>query len=321
MDACRAEECVCWCNMITLNAAGGPADLPEGNGDAAIYDFSTLMKGEGWYARRRAAARLRLLKKLDAKLTRILHPGEKVCFVTKGSMASKAERFFAGHAVAYHINLRALVFTTERVILVHIGIFSKPHALVSELSYGAIRKLSSTWSGFCEVKLANGKTHRFSGVPRADRKFLREFLSKMIPGNADEAASGLSAASDGLVHLCPHCYTALPGRPRACVRCGGGIKAASTAALLSFGLPGLGNWYLGHRWFAVFEMIGAAMLWVVFVIRPLQEELSHTDGHPLSASFWAFFIGMVAAIHLIDAVVTYNFGCKGHHPGKAPAKI
>jgi hypothetical protein len=30
---------------------------------------------------------------------------------------------------------------------------------------------------------------------------------------------------------------------------------------------------------------------------------------------------MVAAIHLIDAVVTYNFGRKGHHPGKAPAKI
>ncbi len=304
--------------MMTLNATGGPNEFPGGSADAGNcnYDLGTLMKGEGWFARRRAASRLKLLRKLDAKLTRILHPGEKVRFVTKGSMASMAEQFFAGHAVAYHINLRALVFTTERVILIHIGIFSKPHSLVSELAYGSIRKLRSTWSGFCEVTLANGKTHRFSGVPRADRKFLREFLAKMMPENVGGTPSGLGEASDGLMHLCPHCYTALPGRPRVCVSCGGGIKAAITAALLSFGLPGLGNWYLGHRWFAVFEMIGAAMLWVVFVIRPLQEELSHMDGEPLSASFWVFFIGMVAAIHVIDAGVTYNFGRKGHHPGK-----
>lgn len=307
--------------MITLNATGGPHPLPGGNGDAAIYDFGTLMNGEGWFARRRAAARLRLVKKLDAKLKRVLKPGERVCFVTKGSMASMAERFFAGHAVAYHVNLRALVFTTDRVILIHVGAFSSPRALVSELAYGSIRKLRSTWSGFCEVKLANGKTHRFSGVPRADRKFLREFLAKKVPANAAAAVCAHGEESDGLMHLCPHCYAALPGRPRVCVSCGGGIKAASTAALLSFGLPGLGNWYLGHRWFAVFEMIGAAMLWVVFVIRPLREELSHNDGQPLGAGFWAFFIGVVAVIHVIDAVVTYNFGRKGHHPGKTPPGI
>ena len=304
--------------MITLNAAGSPDGVPDGNVKPTVDDFDALLKGDGWFARRRAAARARLLKKLEAKLAPLLHPGEKVRFVTKGSMASRAERFFAGHAVAYHVNLRALVFTTQRVILIHVGILSRPRALVSELSYSAIRKLRSTWSGFCDVTLANGKTHRFSGVPRADRKFLREFLTRMMPGA--QTVSGLGASSDGLVHLCPHCYTALPGRPRVCVSCGGGIKAALTAALLSFGLPGLGNWYLGHRWFAVFEMIGAAMLWVVFVIRPLQEELSHNDGVPLSASFWAFFIGMVAVIHVIDSVVTYNFGRKGHHPGRAPAK-
>jgi hypothetical protein len=302
--------------MITLNAASSPDELLGGNVETAVYDFGTLLKAEGWFARRRAAARLRLLKKLDARLARVLRAGERVRFVTKGSMASMAEQFFAGHAVAYHINLRALVFTTERVILIHIGALSKPRALVSELPYASIRKLRSTWSGFCEVTLANGRTHRFSGVPRADRKFLREFLATVIP--VTTPAGELGEASDGLVHLCPHCYTALPGRPRVCVSCGGGIKAALTAALLSFGLPGLGNWYLGHRWFAVFEMIGAAMLWVVFVIRPLREELSHMDGEPLSVSFWAFFIGMVAVIHVVDAVVTYNFGRKGHHPGRAP---
>jgi hypothetical protein len=304
--------------MITSNAVGSPSPFPVGNGETAVYDIGVLSKDAGWLARRREAARQRLLKKLDAKLAKVLRPGERVRFVTKGSMASRAEQFFAGHAVAYHINLRALVFTTERVLLIHVGAFSRPRGLVSELSYGSIRKLRSTWSGFCEVKLANGRTHRFSGVPRADRKFLRDFLAKMMPEAAAMGGVDLSETSDGLVHLCPHCYTALAGRPRACARCGGGIKSARIAALLSFGLPGLGNWYLGHRWFAVFEMISAVMLWVVFVIRPLRVEISYRDGEPLGASFWAFLIGVVALIHVIDATVTYNFGRKGHHPGKTP---
>jgi hypothetical protein len=304
--------------MITLNAAGSPNPFPAGNEGTVFYDAGNQQSNAGWFERRRAAARLKLLKKIEPKLARVLHSGERVLFVTKGSRASRAERFFAGHAVAYHINLRALVFTTERVILIHIGALSKPRALVSELSYASIRKLRSTWNGFCEVKLANGKTHRFSGVPRADRKFLREFLVKTIPGRVPGDELGQGKLPDGLVHLCPHCQMALPGRPRVCASCGGGIKAASTAALLSFGLPGLGNWYLGHRWFAVFEMISAALLWVVFVIRPFREEISHTDGEPLGAGFWMFLIGVVAVIHVTDAVVTYNFGRKGHHPGRAP---
>lgn len=304
--------------MITLNASGSPTPFPAGNDITALYDSGSLPKASGWLERRRAAARLRLLKKLEPKLARVLRMGERVRFVTKGSRASMAERFFAGHAVAYHINLRALVFTTERVILIHIGALSRPRALVSELSYASIRKLRSTWNGFCEVTLANGKTHRFSGVPRADRKFLREFLAKMVPDRAGGGSLPPDAIATGLVHLCPHCHTAVPGRPRVCGKCGGGIKGATTAALLSFGLPGLGNWYLGHRWFAVFEMISAAILWEVFVIRPFQAEMAHTDGEPLGAGFWTFLIGTVALLHLVDAVVTYNFGSKGHHPGRRP---
>ena len=300
--------------MNMVKATGSEVALSGGAVAGASYAEGD--EGRGWLARRRADARRRLLERLDGKLAGLLRPGERVCFATKGSMASMAERFFAGHAAAYHVNLRALVFTTERVILIHIGQNGKPRGLVSELPYAAIRKLTSTWNGFCEVALANGRTHRFSGVPRADRKWMRELLETMMPREGGGVA--LDAASDGLVHLCPHCYTPLPGRPRACGSCGGGIKAASTAALLSFGLPGLGNWYLGHRWFAVFEMTGAAMLWVVFVIRPLRLELAHNDGAPLGAGFWAFFIGLVAVIHAIDAGVTYNFGRKGHHPGKAP---
>jgi hypothetical protein len=103
-----------------------------------------------------------------------------------------------------------------------------------------------------------------------------------------------------------------------CGRCGGGIKAASTAALLSLGLPGLGNWYLGHRWFGLFEMMGAVIFWVVFVLRPVEEELAHRDGLPLGPGFWIPALAIVGSAHLIDAAVTFNFARKGHHRGKAP---
>ncbi|MFA6961541.1 MAG: hypothetical protein WC205_12370 [Opitutaceae bacterium] len=302
--------------MITFNGARHYQELLGGDVEQSIYDYSALFRGSGWLAGRRAAARFRLIKKIDVKLSRVLRQGERVHFVAKGSLASMAERFFAGHAVAYHVNLRALVFTNERVIIMKISAGLKPRDLVSELPYTSILKLTSTWSGLCEVKLANGRTHRFAGIPRADRKFLRDFLGGVVTASAGTVVPG--GESDGLMHLCPHCFANVPGRPRSCERCGGGIKLATTAALLSLGLPGLGDWYLGHRWFAVFEMIGAAMLWVVFVIRPLDEELSHIDGMPLGAGFWVLALGIVGGAHLTDAGVTYSFGRKGHHAGKVP---
>lgn len=285
-------------------ATGGGGSASEAGGPG---------EGTGWRARRRTAARSRLLKKLGGKLAQVMRAGERVQFVTKGSMASGAERFFAGHAVAYHVNLRALVFTNERVILCHIGANGKPRALVSELAYASIRGLRSTWSGFCEVTLANGRTHRFSGVPRADRAYLREFLGRMMPV-ATVPPAALDAWSDGLVHLCPHCFTAVPGWPRACTHCGGGLKAATTAALLSFGWPGLGNWYLGHRWFAVFEMLGAVLFWLVFVVRPLRAELTTAYELPLGMGFWLPALTLVGVGHLLAAAVTFRFARKGHHP-------
>lgn len=278
------------------------------------HDPAMLLAGKGWFSRRRAAARLKLLVRINDRLRCVLHPHERVVFACKGSLASLAERFFAGHAVAYHVNLRALVFTDERVILMQISAGLRPLGLVSELPYALIRRVRSKWSGLLEVTLGNGQRHRFAGVPRADRAVLEKLV--MDVACASSASAVMEKDSDGLAHLCPHCFTPLPGWPRACGACGGGIKSALTAALLSLGAPGLGNWYLGHRWFALCELAGAAMLWVVFVIRPLREELAHRDGLPLGAGFWLFALIIVGGAHVTDAVVTHNFARKGHHPAR-----
>jgi hypothetical protein len=270
-------------------------------------------RGESWLARRRAQARERLLQRINGKLTRVLRPEERVVFACKGALASRAERFFAGHAVAYHVNLRALVFTTERVILMQISAGLKPRGLVSELPYALIRGMRSTWSGFLEVRLGNGETHRFSGIPRTERKFLEEVVMGVATGTS--ASAEMAPEADGLVHRCPHCFAAVPGRPRACVTCGGRIKSVGVATVLSALVPGTGDWYLGHRGFAVVEMLGAGLLWWVLVGQPVRDEIVHRDGEPLGTGFWLFVLSAMAAVHLVAATMTWSFARKGHHPG------
>ena len=288
-------------------------DAVDGDGLSGLpHDPALLFAGDGWFARRRAKARKKLLKRIRGPLAEALRPGERVVFACKGSLASLAERFFAGHAVAYHVNLRALVFTNERVLLLQISAGLRPLGMISELPYALIRRVKSKWNGIFEMTLGNGRRHRFAGVPRADRVFLRERV--MDAACASSASATMDKETDGLAHLCPHCFVTVPGWPRVCPDCGGGIKSATTASLLSLGAPGLGNWYLGHRWFALCELVGAAMLWVVFVLRPLREELAHRDGLPLGAGFWMFALLILGGAHVMSAVVTHAFARKGHHP-------
>ncbi len=305
--------------MITLQTARRYEDLLGEDVAMSSYDYATLFEGKGWFARRRAKARFKLLQKLDAKLTRVLHPEERVYFVSVGSLSSSVEQFFAGWA-AYCINLRALIFTTERVILMQVGGNKKPRELVSELSYTSIREVKATWSGFCEVVLANGKKHRFSGMPKVDRKFLRDFLKDVVAGGGK--AGSLGRKSDGLVHLCPHCFTGVPAWPVSCGDCGGGIKSARTAALLSLVFPGLGDCYLGHRGLAVMEMVGTGFLWLVFVVLPLLGVAPEGEAEaPIDDAHWIVTAVILGATHLIDSAVTHCFARKGHHPGKPPLAV
>jgi len=141
--------------------------------------------------------------------------------------------------------------------------------LTSELPYASLLEVKSTWTGFCQLTLVNGKKHKLSRMPSADRKYLHGFLNGIVTQAAggagggagvSSALPGLRKGSDGLRHLCPHCFAAVPGKPAACPSCGGGIKSANNAAWLSLAFPGLGDWYLGYRWLAVMEMAGAGFL-------------------------------------------------------------
>lgn len=313
--------------MVNLHTAKRFEDLLGEGVEPSPYDYRLLFEAKGWFARGRAKARWRRLKKLDPKLRRVLRPDERVYYVSNGTLSNFGEQFFEGHAAAQYVNRRALVFTTERVILMQLGTSEKPGLLTSELPYAALREVKSTWTGFCQLTLMNGKKHKLSGMPKADRKYLHEFLNGVVAGTGAEAtgAGGLHKGSDGLTHLCPHCFTPAPGRPERCPSCDGGIQSANKAALLSLIFPGLGDWYLGYRWLAAMEMFGAGFLWFVMVIAPLlgvRTDKGH-EGEAVSDSafggvYWAIAAIAIVAAHGIDAVMTRSYGLKGHYPGRAP---
>lgn len=300
--------------MTTLQTAKKYEELLGGTAAPAPYDYALLFKADGFFARMRARRRFKLLKGVDARLRQMLRPEERVYYLTSGTTVTVAEHFFVGWA-AHYINLRALVFTTERVLLLQIDSRKRAHGLVSQLPYSALREVKATWNGYCQIKLVGGQTYNFLSVPKADRKYLADFLGDIVKANAAMPAG----AKAGLEHLCPHCFTMVPAHPLACPVCHGAFKSARKASLLSLIFPGFGDWYLGHRGFAIMEMFGSLFMWLVLIISPLIAEPDPEYGEP-DAVYWIIAFVVVALAHTIDAVMTRHFALKGHHPdGKSPA--
>lgn len=288
-------------------------DLLTGPAEAGPYDYAMMFKADGFFAKQRSKTRFKLLKGIDAKLRRILRPGERVFFMTPGTTVSIGEQLFVGW-VAHYLNLRALVFTTDRVLLLAISSSYKAGKLVSQIPYSAIASVKATWSGTCRVKLLNKQTFDFQRVPKADRKFLAEFLSDIVKGT-----NAPFQRVQGLEHLCPHCYTMVPAHPAACPSCAGAFKLPNKAGWLSFIFPGVGDWYLGHRGFAVMEMISSGFLWLLLVIAPILASGDPEFQAP-NAEYWGTVCVILLAGHGLDAVMTRHFALKGHHPhGPAPA--
>jgi hypothetical protein len=292
---------------MNLQTARKYEDLLTGTIDPSPFDYAMMFKADGFFARQRAKTRFKLLKAIERKLLGILRPQERVYWVTTGTTVTLGEQFFVGW-IAYYLNRRALVFSTERVLLLEVSRGDKPGHLVSQIPYTAIASVKSTWNGLCRVKLLNKKAYAFQSVPSADRKFLADFLRDITQGT-----NAPFQRIQGMENMCPHCYTVVAGHPAGCPSCGGGFKSARQAALMSFVFPGTGDWYIGHRGIAVLEMLGTCFWWLVLVIAPL---LLPPDPEvpPLTGEYWLTVAAVLLVGHGIDAIVTYNFARKGHYP-------
>ena len=293
--------------MTLVQSARKYEDLLGQENEAEPYNFAMLFKGQGFFARLRAKRRFKLLKAIDDKLRRVLQPGEKVYFLTQGSTVSLGEQFIVGW-IAFYLNKRALAFTSNRIVLLQIGSRNRPGVLVSQMPYGAIASIRSLWMGLCRVKLVNREVYKFQYVPKADRKFLTKFLTGVVQGTNAPFQKAM-----GIEHLCPHCFAVVPGFPPTCPSCNGALKSPLKAGLLSFLFPGIGDWYLGHRAFALFEMLCASLLWLALVVVPLTRPALVPYGP--QDKHYGLIAGLILLVaHAIDGLLTRHFARKGHHP-------
>lgn len=299
-------------SKVTVASAQKYEDLLGAGVESSPYEYATLFKGDGFFGRQRAKNRLKLLKQIDPKVRYILERGERIFFVTRGTTVSATEHFFVGW-ISYWLNMRALVFTSRRILLLQIDSRGRPLELVSQLPYASIASVKSTWSRSCSVRLLNKETLAFQYVPRADRKFAVEFLADIV-----QLTNAPFEQQRGVEHLCPHCFVFVPLRPAECPKCKGRFKSASMAGVLSLLFPGLGSWYLGNRKFALIEVAGTAALWF-FVVAVRRIGTFDLRAALNEREYWIIAGIVLLLVHVTDGIITRHFGLKGHYPtGIAP---
>jgi hypothetical protein len=273
------------------------------------YDFSSLFPDGGYWTRRASQRKLAFLKKVDEAIRAMLRPDERVMYLTQAVAYSFWESYFGGLPM-YYLNRRAIVLTTERVILMQIDSRRRPRALRSEVALGAIEGFRRTALGNMALRLASGTRQVFVHMPRRDRKNL---VAQTMAARAKAGA----AAERRLVHLCPHCYRVVDGFPSDCPSCKRALKSWRTAGRLSLLFPGLGNIYLGQPRFAVLEVLVAGLFWLSILLAIVfpDPRAPMRAGELATSAFLGFLI-----FHGGDALATFHIAKKGHYPAvRAPA--
>lgn len=268
---------------------------------AGPFVLETILDRSTWGARRLSRKKVKLMSAIEGKVRSILAEGERVRYLTFGSGNSFWESYWLGWA-AYFLNQRAILLTDRRMILLQIDSRRRPRDLVTQIRYPSIRKVKRTILGNTRLDLGDGNRKVFASVPKQDRTFLQKLTSWID--------ASLAPDTGGWEDLCPHCYGRVEGRPESCPACGGGIKSARKAGLLSLLFPGLGDIYLGHWKFAILEMLFAAFVWLVAMIPD--------PAFPLTMEGYLLVAGLIVVfIHGPDAIATWYVGRKGLYPERA----
>jgi hypothetical protein len=235
--------------------------------------------------RRRSRRHFRLLKRVDGTLREIVEPNEKVVFLTRVRGFSFWEQWVLGWR-------RAVVLTDCRAIFLQLDAGRRPRLLHRHVAYGAIATVNGR-RGRVTVGTRGGDTLNLRGLRRADRAVVVERLWSAAKGNRG------AKASSGIESLCPYCHKGLTGRPRSCPSCLRDFTRGWLSALSSLVIPGLGDFRIGYRAFAVLELLTAVTIWVAYLFGP--EAWGMPGLRSALSPEWVF-----TAVHGADAVLTWR---------------
>lgn len=106
-------------------------ELLQRRHDESPYDFQTMFPTGGFFVRRASQKKVVLLKRIDEPLRAMLRPGERVAYLTSGVLHSFWESYFLGTPM-YYLNRKALVLTSERLVLIQIDSRQRPKRVLKQ---------------------------------------------------------------------------------------------------------------------------------------------------------------------------------------------
>lgn len=241
--------------------------------------------------------RAELLAKAAPVLKAALAPDERVQYVTTGIVNLWWEQLMAGW-VSLLINRTTLVLTTQRILLIHTTSRGRPESYANEVRLDAIRSAKRGWmSGYLKLVLGRG-SRSLTYIRRSDSKQLVTMVT------------GRPSATGGVSGLCPACFEPAEEH-HACRRCRTPVKSPLKAALRSLLLPGLGDFYLGHRSLASLEMVGSVASWLV-IIAIVIPSFGPESTQP-AAVMAIIAAAILLGLNSFDALLTYGQAKKGLH--------
>lgn len=245
--------------------------------------------------KRRDRKRAEMLCKVEPVLTRALGPTEVVRFATNGTRQLMWWLLTAGSMNPF-ANRTTLVLTDKRVLLIHTDWNHRPCMFASQLPLDRIRVTSGRNS---YIFIRTGKEQlMFHGVKRSEASHVRNLLEST------------ATKKGGWQNLCPRCFTPTDSAPLSCEKCGEEFKSPKTAARRSLIFPGLGDFYLGYRKYAMLEIAGAAMLWALFLTTLVPATKARgLEGALVAAPLFA----LIVLVHVGDAFLTRTKARNGLH--------
>ncbi len=194
--------------------------------------------------------RMKFFREARSVLEAAVASDEKILYVSPGTFFKFWEVYFGGAAVVQLINMNTIVLTDKRIVLIHTDMKGRPKSYANQIRHRELMEFKTRGliGGFTAKMIDRKATFN---MHRGDTKRFKELMPEIE-----------AKPEKGLEHLCPACFSP-QSRVLQCSQCGTEVKDPSKAARLSYFLPGLGDIYLGHKFFGFMELLGSIFLWLI----------------------------------------------------------
>jgi len=217
---------------------------------------------KGGYKGRRNREAARILKTIHVPLEKMLEDSETVRKICWGTAYYPLEIFFGNGLLTMLYNRYAIAATDRRLLFINVNYrLKEPTHYFFQLPFQGIKKVKrGLFGGSLTFYKLKGKRRHFTGVKswlsRGFAQYVSEKIGSEIPGKSKKEQPE---------ELCPSCFATLEKGLVRCTHCWAGFKRPQKALLRSLLLPGLGDFYLGHRFLGILEMTGSALVWFAAV--------------------------------------------------------